>query len=230
MSDSQALRETLASYVPGLFIKSLASQGTPGETVAEQFLAAVFLADISGFTALAEDLAQRGPAGAEELTGLLNDYFGRLIHIVDQHVGEVVKFAGDALLALWPSLSDADIEVKAVAILAQRAVQCSQEVFWQLNDFLVLDKYQLTLRMSIGAGSIRIARVGGRKNRWVLMLYGVPLEQVSRAQRHAASRQELDLARTQHAIKNIESPNLWSTCIKLPTEVESEFRRQGPIK
>ncbi len=189
MSDSQALRETLASYVPGLFIKRLASQGTPGEPVAEQFPAAVLLADISGFTALAEDLAQRGPAGAEELTGLLNDYFGRLIHIVDQHGGEVVKFADDALLALWPALPDADIEVEAVAILAQRAVQCSQEIFWQLNDYLVLDKYRLTLRMSIGAGSIQIARVGGRNNRWVLMLSGVPLKQVSRAQGYAAPGQ-----------------------------------------
>ena len=189
MSDRQALRETLASYVPGLFIKRLASQGTSGEPTAEQFPAAVLLADISGFTALTEALAQRGPAGAEELTGLLNDYFGRLIHIVDHHGGEVVKFAGDALLALWPALPNANGEVEAVATLTQRAVQCSQEVFWQLHDFLVLDNYHLTLRMSIGAGSIRIARVGGRNNRWVLMLSGAPLRQVSRSQGHAAPGQ-----------------------------------------
>ena len=40
----------------------------------ERFPAAVLLADISGFTALAERLSQKGPVGAEELTSVLNAY------------------------------------------------------------------------------------------------------------------------------------------------------------
>ena len=58
-------------------------------------------ADISGFTALSERLAAYGREGAEELTVLLNDCFGGMIAIVDEHCGDVLKFGGDALLVLF---------------------------------------------------------------------------------------------------------------------------------
>jgi class 3 adenylate cyclase/tetratricopeptide (TPR) repeat protein len=58
-------------------------------------------ADISGFTALSERLAAHGREGAEELTVLLNDCFGGMIAIVDEHGGDVLKFGGDALLVLF---------------------------------------------------------------------------------------------------------------------------------
>ncbi|MBI2491629.1 MAG: hypothetical protein HYV94_05965, partial [Candidatus Rokubacteria bacterium] len=50
------------------------------ETLTEH--GALVLADISGFTRLAESLAQRGEAGTEELTSALNAAFGRLIDLV----------------------------------------------------------------------------------------------------------------------------------------------------
>ena len=79
MSD---LIETLASYVPTLITRRLADDPTPiSQPVSERFLAAVLFADISGFTALTEQLAQRGPVGAEELTNLLNAYFDQLIDL-----------------------------------------------------------------------------------------------------------------------------------------------------
>src|SRR6185369_9533183 len=101
------LLPTLTSYVPALIARRLSENPAPlTEPAVERFPAAVFFADISGFTHLAERLAQQGPAGAEELSHLLNDYFGRLISIVTAHGGDVFKFAGDALLALWPVLKD----------------------------------------------------------------------------------------------------------------------------
>ena len=101
MSD---LIETLTSYVPTLVARRLATDPTPPtQAEAESLPAAVLFADISGFTALTERLAQRGPAGIEELTHLLNEYFGQLIDLINIYGGDVFKFAGDALLALWPA-------------------------------------------------------------------------------------------------------------------------------
>lgn len=57
----------------------------------------------SGFTAWTEQLAEQGPEGAETLTAVLNDYFGRVIDSIEESGGDLVKFAGDALLALWPA-------------------------------------------------------------------------------------------------------------------------------
>jgi class 3 adenylate cyclase len=74
--------------------------------MSERFPAAVLFADISGFTALTEHLAQQGPAGAEILTRELNTYFGRLIDLITIHGGDVIKFAGDARYCQLKSFSD----------------------------------------------------------------------------------------------------------------------------
>src|SRR4051794_26002690 len=72
----------LSSYVPYVVARSFAGDPAPISTpTADRFPAAILLADISGFTPLAERLAERGPAGAEELTALLNTYFGQLVDL-----------------------------------------------------------------------------------------------------------------------------------------------------
>jgi class 3 adenylate cyclase len=97
-----ALTEVFASYVPRLIKKRVIANPTPIDTpLSENFEAVVLFADISGFTMLAERLAQRGPSGVETLAGILNEYFGQLIDIVHEYGGDVVKFAGDAVIAIW---------------------------------------------------------------------------------------------------------------------------------
>ena len=92
----------LASFVPSLVARRLLERPDPPSTPeVERFDAAALFADISGFTGLAERLAQTGPSGVEALSELLNGCFGELVQLVATHGGDVVKFAGDALLALW---------------------------------------------------------------------------------------------------------------------------------
>ena len=67
----------------------------------ERFPAAVLVADVSGFTPLADRLAQRDPAG-EQLSSLLNAYFGQLMALIAAHGGEVITFAGDGLPSRSP--------------------------------------------------------------------------------------------------------------------------------
>src|SRR4051812_32243085 len=99
-----AVLETLACYLPSLILRQFAHDPAP-HTVPrlERLPAAVVFTDISGFTRLTEQLAQQGPAGAERLTVLLNTYFEQLIALITDHGGDVVKFAGDALIAIWPA-------------------------------------------------------------------------------------------------------------------------------
>ena len=73
MAPLPALLDTLASYVPARIVRRIADDpALPTTPVAEQFEAAVFFADISGFTQMAERLGQSGPSGAEELRRLIN--------------------------------------------------------------------------------------------------------------------------------------------------------------
>src|SRR4029453_1700421 len=70
---------------------------------ADRFAGALLLADISGFTAITERLAARGPGGAEALRGLLDGAFSPLLELIAGTGGDVLKFAGDAMLACWPA-------------------------------------------------------------------------------------------------------------------------------
>ena len=96
-----SLSETLISYVARRISNRLVADPAPTTSpTAETFPTAVLFADISGFTVLTEQFAQRGAAGAEELAQMLNGYFGQLIDLITDHGGEVIDFAGDALIAL----------------------------------------------------------------------------------------------------------------------------------
>lgn len=161
-------------YLPDLIVEKV-TFSEPGDTGASVELvdAAAMFADISGFTALTERLAADGSAGAEKLTGLLNDYFSALLTLVRDHGGDVVKFAGDALLALWRVRGGN----QSLAEMTWRAAQCGLQIQSQLRDYEA-EGARLTLRVAIGTGKVAIAHVGGELNRWEFIISGKPLDQV----------------------------------------------------
>ena len=179
---SKTLLETLASYLPPLIVRRFAADPSPPSAPSsDRFAAAVLFADISGFTALTERLAQQGPTGAEELTRVLNLYFSQLVDLVAAHGGEVMKFAGDALLAVWPAgTAGADL-----AEATQRAAQCGLYAQRRLHAFQVSDEIQLSLKISVGVGTLSVVHVGGGRDRWEFFLAGRPVEQVGQAAHYA---------------------------------------------
>ena len=80
---------------------------------AEAIYAAIWLSDMRGFTLLAD----RVPP--QTLLELLNEYFDCQVPAILEHGGEVLKFMGDGLLAIFPIGSDSDPgEVCARALAA----------------------------------------------------------------------------------------------------------------
>jgi class 3 adenylate cyclase len=181
MPTPPALLETLASYIPARLAGRIAQEPAVPETPsAERFPAAVLFADISGFTHMAERLAQRGPAGTEELRGLLNVFFEQLISLITSQGGDVIKFAGDALIALWPAHRG-----ETLSLVTLRAAQCGLAAQKQLNNYPVAEDWKLLLRLGIGAGDVMAAHVGGKYGRWEYLLLGGPVVQMGAAERQA---------------------------------------------
>ncbi|RME28665.1 MAG: hypothetical protein D6798_01880 [Deltaproteobacteria bacterium] len=177
-----ATANSMASFVPALVTRRFGAQSEPlTEPQEERLVAAVLFADISGFTPLAERLARHGARGAEELTDLLNRYFGRLIAVIEEHGGEVVKFAGDALLALW---IDPDL-----ATATRRAAACGHQVHDALAEVARHADASLTLRIGIGAGPLQVLYVHGDSSHWECVPIGAPLDQMATAEHHAATGQ-----------------------------------------
>ena len=180
--------EMLRCYVPEFLTSRFLARPAPVDAPGmERFPAAVFFADISGFTPLAERLARRGPAGAEDLSGLLNAYFGQLTALIAAHAGEVVTFAGDGLLAAWPT------DGEDLAAMTWRAGRCALAVQAALDDYDVGGGLRLSLRIGVGAGEVMALHIGGVGDRWELLLAGAPLLQASRAEERA-SRGEVVLS------------------------------------
>lgn len=173
---TSVLLETLASYIPHLVTRAVATNPTPLTTpTGERFPAAMLFADISGFTRLSERLTRRGPEGVEDLSNLLNAYFGQLIDIVLDHKGDIVEFTGDGIIALWTAH---DGETLATAVL--RACVCGLAIQQGMAFYAQAENLNLALRICIGAGEVLFASVGGILGRWELLVAGnLILQQVS---------------------------------------------------
>ena len=188
-----AVTELLASYVPRLIQKRVAENPRPIDSpLAKDFQAAVLFADISGFTALTERLAEKGTAGVETLAHILNDYFGQLIDVVYEHGGDVVKFGGDAIIVVWPTsetASDQTQDEPAAASeerqqLTLRAAECAFKIRERLLNYQAQGA-TLYLKFSLGTGRVWESHIGGVFNRWEFVLVGEPLIEISAANHFA---------------------------------------------
>ena len=170
------LHKALASYIPAIVTRRLSGDPTPlRHPQSEVVSAAVLFADVSGYTALTEALARQGPAGVEKVAAGLNGYFGRLIDITEAHGGDVVKFAGDALTAVW-------VADDGLADAAAAAVACGLAIQAALHACPIDDGVELSLRIGVSAGRIALIHVGGLGGRWELVLAGRAIEAVRLAE------------------------------------------------
>ncbi|HZJ21948.1 MAG TPA: adenylate/guanylate cyclase domain-containing protein, partial [Anaerolineales bacterium] len=180
-----ALTEVLASYVPKLIQNRIIADPSPIESpLAEEIQASLLFADISGFTLLTERLAEKGPTGVETLARILNEYFGQLIDIIHSYGGDVVKFAGDAVIAVWPVVSNSIPHESAGTVdpisradhwqWTMRAAECAIKIRERLTNYKAEDA-NLYLKLAVSTGRISTSHVGGVFNRWEFMLTGNPL-------------------------------------------------------
>jgi class 3 adenylate cyclase/tetratricopeptide (TPR) repeat protein len=174
------LIDSLRSYVPWLVARHFMVSGEPlREPIADHFEATILFADISGFSKLASHLSsEQSLAGPERLTTMLNRYFGTLIDIIWEHGGDVVKFAGDGIYAVWPKPAHPD---KSLQTITYYAVQAALRTQQQLHEYEIEPGHFLSLRIGLSSGHISAATVGGVLKRWEFLLSGTPLAQVNEA-------------------------------------------------
>lgn len=169
--------ETLRKYIPSIILERFAREhAVVSAPVSEPHVCALLFADIKGFTALTERLAAEGPAGVEELTGIINAYFSPLVDALLDHGGDIVKFAGDALITVWEAKDD-DSLPGTLARAAEAALAVQQAV----AGYTTPDGQQLGLKIAISAGTLHGAHLGGERGRWEFVLSGAPLTSVGEA-------------------------------------------------
>ena len=176
---------TLASYLPNLVLQRLATDSNAGgEPIADRRRGSVLIADVSGFTTITERLAERGAAGAEELTRVLNEYFGQVIDVILAQGGDIVRFAGDAILAVWPSTHEFD-ERQTARCATRCGLLLQQELFGYRSN----TGTELAIKIGIGTGDFTCMHLGGEFHRWEVLITGLAFVQSFSALEHATAGQ-----------------------------------------
>jgi adenylate cyclase len=137
--------------------------------------AAVLFLDVSGFTAISEALAAHGSIGIEQLTSLLNDYFGCAVQVVSDFGGDVVGFGGDSLAAVFRSINRSVSNDVAHAIGAAFQVQRSLAPFQKVHT--LAGNFSLRVRAGIASGHFTWTIVGDVDVRLSLVTTGSSLDQ-----------------------------------------------------
>jgi adenylate cyclase len=118
----------------------------------EAIRAAIWLSDMRGFTTLSEQLSP------QELIDLLNLYFGCQVPAILDHGGEVLKFMGDGLLAIFPIAGDDD-----AAAVCRRALAGALEVRTRIAELprKVENEEAIRFGLALHAGEVMYGNIGG---------------------------------------------------------------------
>src|SRR5262249_21196578 len=84
-----------ATRTPATMDAPRAASAVPAHPVTERRLVSVLFADLVGFTTLSES------KDSEEVRDLLSRYFDASRRVISQYGGNVEKFIGDAVMAVW---------------------------------------------------------------------------------------------------------------------------------
>lgn len=160
-----------ASFIPSYIAEDTSILGgTRGTQEYSAMRPGAFLfADVGGFTALSEMIQQHsGAEGTEVLTSVINHYFTTMLDILAKSDGQLLKFAGDALLAFYPARSDQDSESALKAVrTGLRMQQAMRDGFQPIRSerltVLLGEDHGAQLAMSIGIAQGRLYEsiVGG---------------------------------------------------------------------
>ncbi len=153
----------------------------------------VMMSDLRGFTSLSEELEP------EDVTNLLDYYFGKMAEAITQFGGTIIEFLGDAVLAVFgaPMVSKQQTECAIAAAISM------QNKMGDVNRFCEKNGYP-SLEMGIGIhrGEAFIGNVGSQK----MMRYNVVgriVNECSRIENYSVGGQVLV---SKEALQYVECP------------------------
>nr|XP_014980645.2 adenylate cyclase type 10 isoform X6 [Macaca mulatta] len=191
----------IAAHLPDLIVYGHFS---PERPFIDYFDGVLMFVDISGFTAMTEKFssAMYMDRGAEQLVEILNYHISAIVEKVLIFGGDILKFAGDALLALWR------VERKQLKNIITVAIKCSLEIHGLFETQESEEGLDIRVKIGLAAGHISMLVFGDETHSHFLVI-GQAVDDVRLAQNMA---QMNDV---------ILSPNCWQLCDRSMIEIES---------
>ena len=193
LRERDTIRNTFGRYVDPDFARSLLEQPEAGRLGGRRQEVAILMADIRGFTPMAEQLSP------EETIDVLNRYFSAIIPLVQEHRGIIVDFIGDAILAFFEPVAE------SIEAAAHRCVHCAfdmQAAMDQLNRELAeLDLPLLGMGIGIHSGPVVVGNIGSQARK----KYGIVGASVNITQRIQGESREGETVVSEPVIDKVRS-------------------------
>ncbi len=148
-----ALLRAVSTYLPRQVVVPLLANPDRGKVEGTFTHGTVMFADISGFTAMSEQLSQLGKQGAEEITAIVNRFFAALLEVTGHHRGDLLKFGGDALIVFFGDQGHAHR-----ACLAALQMQDTMSRFSKTSTSQGV--FRLRMSIGLGTGPLFMAKLG----------------------------------------------------------------------
>lgn len=148
---ARALRQSFGRYVAPELVEKILAQDRLPKLEGERRHVAIMFADLSGFTALSEQV------DGETLTATVNSYLGVIAREVERTGGYVDKFIGDAVMAMWNAPADLPDHERA-AVLAAVAIRDAVAEAAEIDKAKGLPSF--AIKIGVNSGQAIVGNVG----------------------------------------------------------------------
>jgi class 3 adenylate cyclase/tetratricopeptide (TPR) repeat protein len=144
------LLRNISTYIPQNVVLSYTEKTGQGVRQGRCLEGTLVFADVSGFTALTEELGKHGNAGVEEISRVLNELFSAMIRVIFKYKGILVKYGGDAMMIFFSSEENFCGKQHG-----ENGLRCAMEMQEEMMKFADVDSPygNFSLSMSIGIHS-----------------------------------------------------------------------------
>lgn len=138
---------------------------------------------------MTDKLMERGPAGAEELSEVLNQIFQPTVALVYQQGGFIPYFAGDSFTAIFPYKDKK--EAKEIVLRVLYTAHAMLERFEQehADPESALAEHHIGLKVGLSAGKVEWGIVGDKRKSYYFR--GDPIDSCAEAQTKAGSLEKV---------------------------------------
>jgi predicted ATPase/class 3 adenylate cyclase len=199
LRSGKAIQKTLQQYLPERVVERIITNPEKFKIEGERRYVTVMFADMSGFTAMSEEL------DPEYVVSIVNSYFTRMLDIMYRYGGTLERFLGDALMILFGSPIGHEDDPQRAALAALNMQGALQDL-----SSTVEREYGVPLQMSVGinTGNVIACQVGSSLRKGYTVM-GDSVNLASRIQ-YLAKRGEILVGETTYrAIREM------FTCTKL---------------
>jgi class 3 adenylate cyclase len=144
LDERERLAEAFGAFVDPNIVERVLEQGTT-DLEGEEVEVSVLFLDIRGFTALAER------SSAREVVARLNEFYGRVVPLLDGHGGHANKFVGDGLLGVFGAPERLADHADRAVLAAVHIARTVREVYGD----------ELQIGIGVNSGSVLAGTVGG---------------------------------------------------------------------